>query len=309
MGLSRNILLWGSKNNWLKTNVPSYSFVKRAVKRFMPGETVDDAIEASRKFQSKNIGNVFTRLGENITNLDEAAEVTEHYLSVLDLITEHKLNIEVSLKLTQLGFDLSFEQTLNNFKNILKKANIVDSLVWIDMEDSTYVDKTIEFYKEAKKEFENVGLCLQAYLYRTEKDLDDLLTINPNIRLVKGAYNEPKNVAYENKTSVDKNYFKLSQKLLEAVNNSNIRAAFATHDENLIAKIYETAGELGIRGEKIEFQMLYGIKTNTQFILAGKGAKVMVLISYGEAWFSWYMRRLAERPANVLFVLKNLFTK
>ena len=177
------------------------------------------------------------------------------------------------------------------------------------MEGSKYTDITIDFYKRAKNELGNVGLCLQAYYMRTEKDIYDLLKIDPAIRLVKGAYNEPPSVAFQKKTDVDRNYMKLSTLLLEEVKASGIRAAFATHDETIIDLIIKNAATIGLPKDKLEFQMLYGIKPVTQKRLASAGSRVRVLISYGEAWFPWYMRRLAERPANVTFVIKNMFAQ
>ena len=308
MPLMRSILLWGSKNQWLRNNVPRMGFVQRALKRFMPGENMEDALSAAGVFHNENIPAVFTYLGENITNLSEAGQVTAHYLSLIDKIGEKNLDIEVSLKLTQLGLDLSFEKSLENFKTITKSALEKDNVVWIDMEASNYVDTTIRFYKKAKEEYTNTGLCLQAYLYRTEKDIEDLLKLSPCIRLVKGAYKEPADVAFKEKREVDENYLKLSKMLLQSVKNSSARAAFGTHDISLVKAIEEEGKGLNIPKDKIEFQMLYGIKTNEQKRLAGEGYNLRVLISYGEAWFPWYMRRLAERPANVGFVLKNLFT-
>ncbi len=309
MGISREILLWGSKNPWLLNHVPKYKFVKKAVKRFLPGEELNSAITAAKDFLQKGIPTVFTRLGENITDLNEAAGVTNHYIDVIDNVAENKLLTEISLKLTQIGLDLSFEKSLDSFKLIAAKAKSSGNFVWIDMEGSSYTSGTIEFYKRVKEEHSNAGICLQAYLRRTGNDLNELLKIQPSIRLVKGAYNEPKEIAFELKQDVDKNYFYLSEVLLNEIKNTGIRAAFATHDINLINKIIKTAGNMGIKKDKLEFQMLYGIKTSEQLKLVKEGFKLKVLISYGAAWFPWYMRRLAERPANVGFVIKNIFTR
>ena len=309
MGVFRNILLWCSENQWMREQLPQYGFVKRAVKRFMPGEEIEQALYEAVRFKEIGIGNVFTFLGENIVDLSEAHAVTEHYLEALEKISNKKVNVEVSLKLTQIGFDLSVEKTYENFKRICEKAKSFNNVVWIDMEYSRYVDKTIKFYKKIKTEFDNVGLCLQAYLYRTDDDLKELLEIHPFIRLVKGAYNEPKQIAFEQKAQTDENYFQLAKMLVDAVKENKARAAFATHDETLVAKIENYAKTKGLSRENLEFQMLYGIKSNTQLRLAKDGYKLLVLISYGNAWFPWYMRRLAERPANVGFVLRNMFTK
>ena len=309
MGVGRNILLWGSTNDWMKNNIPNFKFVKHAVKRFMPGETASDAIAATRDLAQKNITTTFTYLGENIRDMSEAEKAANHYFQLIDRIHKEELDIEISLKLTQIGFDLSFEKTLLLFKQITRKAKECNSSVFIDMEDSTYVDKTIEFYKNIKEEYDNVGLCLQAYLIRTMDDIKDLIAINPWIRLVKGAYNEPDTIAFKEKRKVDENFFYLSKYLLEQIRQSGIRIAFGTHDINLHEQIKNEGKRIGIANERVEFQMLYGIKSGEQTILAEEGYNVRTLISYGEAWYPWYMRRLAERPANVVFVLKNLLSR
>lgn len=308
MDAMRKILLWASKNAFLKEKVPEMFFVKKALKKFMPGENISDAISAANNFKEFNIPAVLTHLGENLKNISEAEKVTEHYLSVIDQIYESKLNIEISLKLTQLGLDLSYEKALENFKKILDKAAKLKNVVWIDMEGSFYVDATLKFYKKIKENYSNAGLCLQAYLYRTKNDLNNLLSINPNIRLVKGAYKEPENIAFKNKNDVDNNYFELSKILMEKVKSDNIRSAFGTHDEILHQKIFRYAEKIDLIKNKIEIQMLYGIKPAMQKKLAAEGHDIKVLISYGEFWYPWYMRRLAERPANVFFVMKNIFS-
>jgi len=309
MGIGRNLLLWGSRNNWMKYNVPKYNFVKKAVKRFMPGETTEDAINATRVLLEKNIPTTFTFLGENIKYINEGEIVKQHYLKLLDKIHEADLDIEISLKLTQLGFDISFEKTFEFFKEIVLKAKNYNNAVFIDIEDSSYVDKTIEFYRKIKSEFDNVGLCLQAYLYRTQNDIEKMMDINPWIRLVKGAYNEPVSVAFKEKNKVDENFFELSKILVKAIQEQGIRVAFGTHDLELQIRIKKLAIESGLKRNQVEFQMLYGIQSQAQFKLAEEGYKIRTLISYGNAWFPWYMRRLAERPANVGFVLKNIFSK
>lgn len=309
MGISRNILLWASKNEWLKSRVPKMKFVQKAVKRFMPGETVEDAIQVTRELLKYNIPTTFTHLGENITTLAEAEINTQHYLNLLDKIHNEKLDIEISLKLTHIGLDLSFEKTLELFLKISGKARQLNNNVFIDIEDSTYVDKTIKFYRKIKENNNNVGLCLQAYLYRTMDDIKSLVDINPCIRLVKGAYKEPVTVAFKSISQVNANYLSLSKFLLNQILRKNIRVAFATHDILLQEQLKEEAKKVRLPKEKLEFQMLYGIKTSEQHKLSSEGFKIRTLISYGDHWYPWYMRRLAERPANVLFVLKNIFNE
>ncbi len=306
MGISRNILLWGSKNTWLLNHVPNYSFVRRALKRFMPGENLSDAVEATKMLNQKGIPTVFTRLGENITQMSEAEEVKCHYLDMFEKIKDEKIQTEVSLKLTQIGLDLSFDKSLEFFNEIAAAANSINNFVWIDMEGSSYTNVTLDFYRRTKKINANTGVCLQSYLRRTENDLGNLLNIKPNVRLVKGAYSEPSEIAFTNKQDVDKNYLKIAKILLTQIKENDITAVFGTHDLKIIGEIERLAAEINVPHDKLEFHMLYGIKPNEQIRLVNEGYKLKVLISYGKAWYPWYMRRLAERPANVGFVLKNL---
>lgn len=309
MNPARNLLLWCSQNKWMRENIPQLTFVKRAVKKFMPGEEITDAIREAERFKGMNIGTVFTHLGENIIDIAEAEVVTNRYLHALRLIHEKQIPTEVSLKLTQLGLDLSFEAAFGNFKKIAQLAKELNATVWIDIEQSSYVDSTIRFYKEIKKDFSNVGLCLQSYLYRTESDLKNLLPISPMIRLVKGAYNESATIAFPKKIDNDENYFALAKILIDSMmKDAKVRAAFGTHDLILGERITEYANAKKLSRERIEFQMLYGIKTEEQKKLAQSGYRFLVLISYGSFWYPWYVRRLAERPANVWFVFKNLFS-
>jgi proline dehydrogenase len=308
MSLMRNVLLWASENQWLRNTAPKIFFVKKAVKRFMPGEHLEDAVEAAQELQKKGLATVFTRLGENITELSEAEQVTDHYIEVLKKITQSKIDTEISLKLTQIGLDLSFDKTYDYFRTIVRKAIEYNNFVWIDIESSAYTDVTIDFYEKARSEFENVGLCLQAYLYRTADDLTRLIKLTPAIRLVKGAYKEPAAIAFPKKKDVDQNFYKLSLQMLEAQRNGT-RSVFATHDVKLISQIQQAARGMGIADNELEFKLLYGIRMDEQMRLVENGHKVRSLISYGEFWYPWYVRRLAERPANFFFVLKNIISR
>ena len=273
----------------------------------MPGGTVSDALTAAKNLKEQSIGTVLTFLGENVSDPAEAESVTAHYLDVLRRIRENGLGTEVSVKLTQLGLDLSAELCYSNLKQIIEQAG-AGSVVWIDMEASNYVDATLELYRRARQSYPNVGVCLQAYLYRTAKDVTDLIPLGPAIRLVKGAYKEPAHIAWRRKKDVDENYFALAKQMLsDEARAADLRAAFATHDRKLIQRILEYAESMRLDKNSYEFQMLYGIQREEQFRLARQGWKSIVLIAYGTYWFPWYMRRLAERPANVLFVLRNLF--
>jgi len=307
MAMMRSLLLAGSQSRWLREQATRRGFVRRAVSRFMPGETVEDALAAARTLQDTGIGAVFTHLGENVTDPAEAGAVTRHYLDVLDRIRMMHLRAEVSIKLTQLGLDLGPELCYANLIRIIEHAGN-QSVVWIDMEASGYVDTTLDLYRRARTARPNVGLCLQAYLYRTQKDLESLLPLDPAIRLVKGAYKEPESIAFPQKQDVDENFFKLAQQLLAArLQGVNVRVALATHDTALIRRLAEAAASMGLPKDAYEFQMLYGIQRAEQLRLAKEGWQSKVLVAYGSFWFPWYMRRLAERPANIFFVLRNLF--
>ena len=304
----RRSLLKASQSQWLRERAPRYGFMRRAVKRFMPGENVEDALTAAQTLASNGIGTVLTHLGENITDRAEAQEVSKHYLDVLDRIRAANLPAEVSVKLTQLGLDLDNEFCYSNLVALIEHTP-AEKTLWIDIEQSPYVDVTLQLYRRARKAYANVGVCVQAYLFRTEKDLDALISIGASVRLVKGAYNEPAEIAFPLKRDVDENYLHLAQRLLSPESRKmRVRAAMATHDRVLIKKIVEWSASQGIAKTNLEFQMLYGIQRAEQIRLARDGYRCNVLISYGSFWFPWFMRRLAERPANVLFLARNFFS-
>lgn len=304
----RSFLLWASQNEQLRTRLPRHRFFRRAVRRFMPGEDVEDALAEARRLQEGGIATIFTLLGESVADTGEAEQVTRHYMDVLVEIQHRKLDSEVSVKLTQLGLDLDPDLALRNLETIVTQARELKAgIVWIDMEASPYVERTLEVFRRLRKNHKNAGLCLQSYLYRTESDLKSLLPITSTIRLVKGAYAEPKTVAFPKKSEVDRNYLKLALLLLDnAVREDGGRPAFATHDDLLIRQVQQAAQEKGIDRSSYEFEMLYGIRRQLQTELVKSGYRMRVLISYGSEWFPWYLRRLAERPANLWFVIKNL---
>lgn len=306
MGIMRKVLLKASENRWLASHLPNYPFARRAVKRFMPGERVEDALGECATLQERGIATVITRLGENIRQIEQASEVTEHYVDVIDTIQRRALPTHISVKLTQLGLDIDADHARESVARIMRVAG--SDPVWIDIESSKYTDVTLEVFRSARASASNVGLCVQAYLKRTTSDLENLLTATTAIRLVKGAYMEPPTIAFASKADVDANYLKCARMLLERVKSGEIghAPAFATHDVAIIREIARTAQQMGVTREQFEFQMLYGINTAEQTRLAKEGFRTRVLISYGEAWFAWYMRRLAERPANVWFVVKSL---
>jgi len=306
MGFARTVLLKASRSQWLARQLRERRFFQKAARRFMPGETVDDALEAAAQFGKAGLGSVLTELGEQVTNRAEAAAVRDHYLGVLEKIQRRKLPAHISVKLTHLGIEASREGCVQDVLKLAARAEQARSFLWIDMEESRYVDLTLDVYRRAKAEWPNVGVCLQAYLHRTMKDLEALLPIAPAIRLVKGAYNEPADVAFPKKRDVDENYRQLAKRLLSEAGRQRAKPVFGTHDLGLIETIRKAAVDQRVDPSSYEFHMLYGIRAAEQRKLASLGAEVRVLISYGSAWFAWYMRRLAERPANVWFVLRNV---
>ncbi len=306
MGIMREILLHGSRSKWLADQLTQREFTRRAVARFMPGEEMSAALDASESLRQKGMTTILTLLGENVTELEEADAVAQHYLGVLDRVSELKLDTDISTKPTHLGLDLGFDQTLQRYRTLVQRASELGRLVAIDMEDSSYVDRTIELFRQLRADHDNVVLCLQAYLYRTTSDLVTLLPLSPGIRLVKGAYNEPRNIAYRRKADVDESFLRLTNSLLDELVGNGGQAFFGTHDPRMISAVRQRAEKAGLPKDAYEFQMLYGIRRDAQAQLAADGYRVRVLISYGNAWFPWFMRRLAERPANLTFLARNL---
>ena len=306
MSLARNLLLRASRSPFLARQLRERRFFQRAVRRFMPGETLDAALDATASFAKFGIGSVLTELGEQVTSRAEAEAVRQHYAGVLERIRKRELPAHVSVKLTHLGLEADRAACLRDVLKLAERAAAARSFLWIDMEESRYVDATLDVYRRAKAEWPNVGVCLQAYLRRTAADLDSLFPLAPAIRLVKGAYNEPASLAFPRKRDVDEHYFTLAVRLLTEAARQRAKPVFGTHDLTLIQTIRGAAAAQRLDAASYEFHLLYGIRADEQRRLAAEGAKVRVLISYGSAWFAWYMRRLAERPANVWFVLRNL---
>jgi proline dehydrogenase len=305
----RTILLKASDSRWLREHGVRAPFVRRAVSRFMPGETFDDMLRAAQELRAERIDSVFTRLGENVTDLAEANGVAEHYLQGIDRIAQLGLDCVPSIKLTQLGLDINRETATAHARAIAARAQAAGSYLWVDMEQSPYVDVTLAITEQLKREFAGVGVCLQAYLHRTKDDLVRMLALGAGVRLVKGAYREPAAVAFPEKADVDANYLALARMMVDARahGHSNAsRAVFGTHDTRLIASICSHARATKVRPGDYEFHLLYGIQRAEQARLVSAGEFCRVLIAYGTYWFPWYMRRLAERPANLWFVAKNI---
>jgi proline dehydrogenase len=309
MKLMRTAILKVSQNSWLRERAPRYRFTRRTVGRFMPGEKAEDALAAAERLEQNGLRTILSHLGEGVDDRAEAESVAEHYIDVLDRVRKSRLSSEFSVKLTQLGLDLDFEFCLKNFSRIAEQVPR-DRILWVDMEQSPYVDVTLDLCRSARKTHPNVGVCVQAYLFRTEHDIESLLSQDAAVRLVKGAYSEPPEIAFAKKADVDENYFRLAQMLLgPQARRAGVRAVMGTHDRKLIARLCEWAGGQAMAKSKLEFQMLYGIQTAEQRRLAQQGYRSGVFICYGSHWFPWFMRRLAERPANMFFLTRNLFAR
>lgn len=306
MSLARTLLLRASRSPWLAEQFRTRAFARRAVRKFMPGESLEEALDAARALAGDGLGAVLTQLGEQVQNAAEATAVRDHYLQVFDQIRQRSLPAHVSVKLTHLGLDVSREACMHHVLDLAAKARADRTFLWIDMEEARYVDATLEIYRRARADGPGVGVCLQAYLRRTPQDLAALAPIGPAIRLVKGAYKESAGIALQAKGEIDAQYEALASQLLEASVAGRSTVVFGTHDLRLVERIRALAASRNADG-RYEIHMLYGIRADDQHNLAAQGVKVRILISYGTHWFAWYMRRLAERPANIWFVVRSAF--
>lgn len=297
----RDALLWASGNAFLAGHLPRYRFVRATVARFMPGESTEEALDAGATLGGEGIATTFTRLGENVEEPSHAARTAGEYLRMLDRIEEMGLDAEVSVKLTQFGLDLDPDVTATHVRRLVDRSAELDRTLWIDMESSPYVDRTLDLYEVLQKDSPMVGICLQAYLRRTFDDLQRLLPLQPSVRLVKGAYREPAAAAFRDRRLIDESYVRLAGHL---VSGGARRLVLGTHDTGLIAKV-----ERELHGhDGFEVAMLFGIRSDEQRRLASAGYQVRTLISYGPSWYPWFMRRIAEKPAaNIGLALRNLF--
>jgi proline dehydrogenase len=307
MSLARRALLALSTSAWLRDRASTSRVIRRSVSRFMPGERLEDALKAAKEQQARGIGAILTYLGENLASADQAETVTAHYLDVLDAVKLSGLDAHISVKPTQLGLDFDTELCTRNLDRLVDRASQLGLFVWIDMESSIYVDRTLDLFRRTCERSPLIGIALQAYLHRTAADLERLLPVAPAIRLVKGAYLESPSIAYASKADVDENYHRLAVRLLAAARErAGTSVHLATHDARLIDRLNAFITQQAVASSCYEYAMLYGIQRPLQQRLAAEGRRVRVLISYGDNWFPWFMRRLAERPANVWFVIKNL---
>lgn len=300
--VTKSAFLYLSRSERVKNFLTRFRAFNNVTRRFVAGEHLADAVEAIRQLNRKGISASFDHLGESITSEAETRNEVNEYVHVLDSIHENKLESNVSVKLTQLGLDVSEDLCYANTRAIVEAAHRYGNFVRIDMEDSTKTDATLRVFKRLRGEFDNVGIVIQAYLYRSEKDIQDLLKIGARIRLCKGAYNESPSVAFPKKADVDANYVKLTKLLL----TSGIYHGIATHDQHIITETKRFAKERAIGPDQFEFQMLYGIRRDLQVKLVREDYRMRVYVPYGRYWYPYFMRRLAERPANLWFVLRNM---
>lgn len=305
----RRLLLWMAGNSWMRRNIPRLWFAKRAVRKFMPGESAEDALKAAEKFrEEQGVATLFTRLGENVTRAEQHEEAANHYAWLIEEIHRRGIPGEASVKLTHLAMDMSDADMQRHMDRLVETAAASGGqVVWIDMEGSDYTDKTIAEYARLKARYENVGICLQAYLRRTAADIEELLPLGPRIRLVKGAYKEPREIAWQSRGEVDASYLALCVAMLTHLKDGrDIFLGMGTHDVKLIEQVAAAAEAMGLARDSFDVEMLYGIRADQQKRLKAAGFNVRVLIAYGDYWFPWYMRRMAERPANVLFALRQI---
>ncbi len=301
--MMRTLLLELSQSKRLARWVTSNGVTRGMARRFVAGKELDDAIAAARACNEAGMMVSLDYLGENVAGEADARRACDAYLGIFDRIAQEKLDANVSLKLTQLGLDLSEELCQSLVESIVARAAGYGNVVRVDMEGSPHTHCTIELVKRVRARSAAIGVVIQSYLYRSEQDVKDLLRIGCRIRLCKGAYKEPPEIAFPKKADVDANFVRLMQLLLL----SGIYHAIATHDPRLTAATIRFASEHGIAKGQFEFQMLYGIRTDLQRKLVRDGYRMRIYIPYGRDWFPYFMRRLAERPANLLFFVRNLF--
>jgi proline dehydrogenase len=298
-----------ARNERLQRTVPSWPFVRRAVRRFMPGERVEDAFEAADRLRGQGFGVLFTRLGENLDSLAMADEVAAHYRAVLEQDVERGRigrPVELSIKPTQLGLDLDAEACLAHCLDLAERCAQRGTWLWIDMEGSEHTEATVQLAETLLSRQPNIGLALQAYLRRTASDIQRLLPLRPAIRLVKGAYDEPGTICYRSPGEVDANFLALAVLLAGPAARGEARLTLGTHDVGLIEQIRTITEPMGVPASALEVHMLYGIREDELRRLRDLGHPAFSLVAYGSAWYRWYMRRLAERPANVVFALRQL---
>jgi proline dehydrogenase len=299
----RALLLFLSRQKQLRQWMETSSTARRLATRFVAGETLEMALALSRRLNTEGISVTLDHLGESVTSLDEAANARDVYLRTLEAIHSSGINGNVSLKLTQFGLDLSASDCHANVERLAERAAQLGSFVRVDMESSAYTDRTLALVTDLYSRHGSVGAVIQAYLHRSKADVENLNAQGIRVRLCKGAYMEPASVAFPKKVDVDRNYVELMKLLL----HRGTYPAIATHDEKMIQATKDYAASMNAPRDTFEFQMLYGIRRDLQRRLIAEGYRLRLYVPFGKAWYPYYMRRMAERPANVLFILRNLF--
>ena len=314
----RALLLYLSKAIWARRMVTGLRFARRTASRFVAGDTLEEAIQAVQRLNDQGLVTTLDHLGKDVTNAEKAIKATDDYIRLLEQIHACGCRSNASLKLTQLGLNLDYDLCLGNMRCVALRAKELDIYLRIDMEDSSTIDSTLSIFRTLREEdFNNIGLVFQSYMYRSEDDTREVLEKDARIRLVKGAYKEPPDIAYQKKRDVDSNFDRLTDIILDYAASHGAEpisadgrippvAAIATHDETRIDYAAQYAERIGLPKSALEFQMLYGIRTDLQRSLAQAGYPVRVYVAYGTEWYPFFMRRLAERPANLWFLISNL---
>jgi len=304
----RDAFLALSTNPAAHKAIVGFPLSRKFTRRFVAGETLADAVHAVQQLNEQGLAATLDHLGESVTNADQARRAKDAYLAALDAIAQHRLRSHVSIKLTHMGLDIDPALCLDNIEQIAAKAQSIGSKMRIDMEDSTRTQVTLDLFKTLRARYADVGIVIQAYLYRSQADMQELYNMGARVRLCKGAYKEPPEVAFPLKKDTDANFLKLAEIFLGAGENcTGAHLALATHDEKIINWAKQYIREHGVPYDSFEFQMLYGIRSELQRQLVKEGYPVRVYVPYGSQWYPYFMRRLAERPANVIFLLSNLF--
>jgi proline dehydrogenase len=316
----RSIFIYLSQADWARQLITRWGFSWRAASRFIAGEDLDDAIRVVKALNTRNINATLDHLGEHTSNPEKARQATSEIIEILERIDREGVRSNVSIKLTQIGLAVDENLCADNLNRILYTAVDLNTFIRIDMEDSPWVDKTLKLFRLMQERYncENIGIVIQSYLYRSSEDVSDLLQAGSRIRLCKGAYDEPKEIAYPKKSEVDANFDSIVEQLVAGslANHTPTLSedgkippipAIATHDEKRVIFTKQHIGKSGYPKQAIEFQMLHGIRRDLQENLAAEGYPVRVYVPFGSEWYPFFMRRLAERPANLWFFLSNFF--
>ncbi len=301
--MTRNFFLYLSQQQRLRQWMETSPVARKLTRRFIAGETLDDALRVSSGLQTQGILTALDHLGENVTSLDDAAASADAYLLALDQMAARGLPATVSLKATQFGMDVSETECFDNVRRVAARATSIGSRVEIDMESTAYTERTLALVTAVAHEVGDIRCAIQAYLYRSAADIDHMNQHGIRVRLCKGAYNEPPSLAYPKKTDVDKSYVELMHRLFD----HGADPAIAGHDPLMIQEAIRYAQGRGIAADRFEFQMLYGIRRDLQRAVLQQGFRLRLYVPYGTAWYPYFMRRLSERPANVLFLARSLF--